>query len=432
MKNVYKIFAALVLAAAASSCVYEIEDVFPENASERVNGKALECQQLLTSSLRGWLVQYYPSANQEFGGCTYVMVFDPDGNVTVASELAEKASDTAVSHYSITTSSSVVLTFDTYNEYIHFWSDPDMFSGNEYGGDFELAFVSGDENRLVFRGTKTGNRIVFTALTEDQDMETIIQGIIDYKSKYNTEYDIVAGDNIPIASLSASSFLYGKLYNVLTYLPEGAEDWEAVEFPFSFTADGISLYEPLEVAGETFQDFVFEDDGSLVALDETGEKTSVKVTASQADTYVPYEDFEGNYIFGFMDVDGDGSITNYPVTLELNEDGYSYTMPFAGFDISVGWTPYGYMTFNTQYLGLYQDLFVMMCPLSSSGFFSVSSETGYNIVPDMSGDGQVWMFEDNGAWDEIMCMMLYGFFDQQLNEQAGYLMRFIPGYLIKQ
>ena len=177
---------------------------------------------------------------------------------------------------------------------------------------------------------------------------------------------------------------------------------------------------------------IIEDDGSLVALDETGEKTSVKVTASQADTYVPYEDFEGNYIFGFMDVDGDGSITNYPVTLELNEDGYSYTMPFAGFDISVGWTPYGYMTFNTQYLGLYQDLFVMMCPLSSSGFFSVSSETGYNIVPDMSGDGQVWMFEDNGAWDEIMCMMLYGFFDQQLNEQAGYLMRFIPGYLIKQ
>ena len=255
-----------------------------------------------------------------------------------------------------------------------------------------------------------------------------ISGIYKTSSELDSQFE----ENLPEDRVKDPVLLYGKLYNVLTYLPEGAEDWEAVDYPFSFTADGISLYEPVEVAGETFQDFVFEDDGSLVALDETGEKTSVKVTASQADTYVPYEDFEGNYIFGFMDVDGDGSITNYPVTLELNEDGYSYTMPFAGFDISVGWTPYGYMTFNTQYLGLYQDLFVMMCPLSSSGFFSVSSETGYNIVPDMSGDGQVWMFEDNGAWDEIMCMMLYGFFDQQLNEQAGYLMRFIPGYLIKQ
>ena len=434
MKNVYKIFAALAVAAAASSCIYEIEDVFPENASERVNGKALECQQLLTSSLRGWLVQYYPSVNQEFGGSTYVMVFDPDGNVTVASELAEKASDTAVSHYSITTSSSVVLTFDTYNEYIHFWSDPDMFSGNEYGGDFELAFVSGDENQLVFRGTKTGNRIVFTALAEDQDMETVIQRIIDYKNKFNTEYDIVAGDNIPIASLTASDFAYGQLYNVLTYLPEGAEDWQAEQYPFSFTADGISLYEPVEVAGEIFQDFVFEDDGSLVALDENGEKTSVRVTASQAETYVPYEDLAGDYVFGFMDVDGDGSVTDYSVTLEVNGDGYSYTMPFLGFDISVGWTPYGYMTFNTQYLGPYQSIFVMMCPLSSSGFFTVSSETGYNIVPDMSAadDGLVLMFEDNGAWQEILCMMLLGFYDQQLNEQAGYLFRFIPGYLVKQ
>ena len=42
-----------------------------------------------------------------------------------------------------------------------------------------------------------------------------------------------------------------------------------------------------------------------------------------------------------MDVDGDGSVTDYSVTLEVNGDGYSYTMPFLGFDISVGWTPYG-------------------------------------------------------------------------------------------
>lgn len=433
MKNVYKIFAALAVAAAASSCVYEIEDVFPENASERVNGKALECQELLTSSLRGWLVQYYPSANQEFGGCTYVMVFDPDGKVTVASELADKASDTAVSHYSITTSSSVVLTFDTYNEYIHFWSDPDMFSGNEYGGDFELAFVSGDENRLVFRGTKTGNRIVFTALTEDQDMETIIQGIIDYKNKFNTEYDIVAGDNIPIASLSASSFLYGKLYNVLTYLPEGAEDWEAVDYPFSFTADGISLYEPVEVAGETFQDFVFEDDGSLVALDETGEKTSVKVTASQADTYVPYEDFVGDYQFQFYNynsidaaLSGSGSLYGFNVSFVPGEE-KTYTMSFNGYDITVGWTPYGYLTFNTQYFGLMNGYYMLMVPMNTSGYFTVSTDTGYKVVSSEPG---VMLFHDNGAWTELACMMFIGYDNPQLDGTPSAFMLFTPYALI--
>ena len=417
MKNVYKIFAALAVAAAASSCVYEIEDVFPQNASERVNGKALECQELLTSSLRGWLVQYYPSANQEFGGCTYVMVFDPDGKVTVASELADKASDTAVSHYSITTSSSVVLTFDTYNEYIHFWSDPDMFSGNEYGGDFELAFVSGDENRLVFRGTKTGNRIVFTALTEDQDMETIIQGIIDYKNKFNTEYDIVAGDNIPIASLSASSFLYGKLYNVLTYLPEGAEDWEAVDYPFSFTADGISLYEPVEVAGETFQDFVFEDDGSLVALDETGEKSSVRMTGHQAETYMPYEGFIGSYTLVYYN----GSRT-MPLEFEAAPDGASYVVTGAAYPMTVSWTPYGYLTLNAQLLsssGIYLCSWALD-PATGTGNLTWDAATGFNLVP-ISSDPLALEFVDNGAWQPLTSLIMYNVLTGASVQQLVYL-----------
>ncbi len=420
MKNLVYIMAAAAAAVlTASSCTYEIEDVFPEPSSERENAKVLECRDLLISAEHGWLVQYFPSSSQAYGGCTYVMDFSEDGNVTVASELASSAADTRTSHYSLTSSSSVILTFDTYNDYIHYWSDPDIFAENLYGGDFEFAYEHGDGSEMVFRGIKTGNSIVFTALTEDQDGEAIIQRIIDFKSRYNTEYDIVAGDNIPIASLSASDFAYGQLFNVLTYLPEGAEDWQAQKFPYSFNADGISLYEPLEVAGEIFQDFVFDADGNLVALDENGEERSVKISARRADGYIGYETFLGSYTLVYYN----GSRT-MDLVFDVGSYGESYSVSdIGGYTIEVGWTPYGYLTLNSQPLDSSGSVYLCVWaldPATGRGSLTAGTSYGFNLVP-ISTDPVALEFVDNGAWKPITSLLVYNLATEASGTQLPYL-----------
>jgi hypothetical protein len=104
--------------------------------------------------------------------------------VTVTGDVAPNTTGdytkTITSHYSINSSSSVVLSFDTFNDYIHYWSDPDPYSKNKFEGDFEWAFVEGDAKQMIFRGIKTDNKIIFTAL--ETDIVSAMKGVFDTKN----------------------------------------------------------------------------------------------------------------------------------------------------------------------------------------------------------------------------------------------------------
>ena len=392
MKRILNIFIAVPAAVLAVSCVYEIEDAFDQSASQRASSRVTECGELLTSAEYGWLIQYYPDPNRVYGGSTYAAKFGADGNVEVAWERAGIASETETSHYSINMSSSTVLTFDTYNDYIHYWSDPDYFSGNDYGGDFEFAYVKGDRDRMEFRGVKTGNRIVFTAL--GTDIVSAIRSVQNIRRQYFVSYEM---DGQPLGA--------DPEYNVMTYETTAADDPEFVVYealPFAYSTTGIDFYEPVGIYGITMQHLVWNDDSETFtaadAVDGSGASAEVVITGQRSPDYIAYDDFPGTYEMAYdggetmqVEITSNGDYSTLNMLMEYKSDTYSFTL---------GWYPDGHLSLTTQYVGMENDeYYIWFCPYSADNYLAYSEAYGFNLVSSGgSSDGISLAFEDNGEW----------------------------------
>lgn len=413
-----------MLALSMSSCVNKVEELFDASASERLEQKMQECKQLLTSATNGWMIEYYPSFSSTYfpGGVTFAATFNADGNVTVTSELAVDPAATVTSHYSINASSSVVLTFDTFNDYIHYLCDPDEYAENVYGGDFEWAYVEGDAKQMVFRGTKTDNRIVFTALEEDivscvQTIKLIQQEI---NAKLYTGYRWTEGAVAPAEGEGPTDII---LYaadggNMLIYYPDGNTEGAYEEYPFAFTAKGISLYEPITINGITAKTFEWDTTaGALIATDavtEKGGETTVSLAGWYREGFVHYNDYLGQYTLRYKSSATSSSYVTKTVTLKENVPLQSYYL--SGLHASF---PNVVVTYSKSTSGLaldYQPLGqystrgpAYLCPGSGS---SLMPAPGYgwdmvNIGEDgqivlqfiaLSSYGDIFFLYNNGGW----------------------------------
>lgn len=391
------------------ACVNQVEEVFDTKASERLEQTLLECQTLLTAPEYGWMIEYYPDPDQSYGGSTYAAKFEKNGDVTVTGEIAQKitgdVSETITSHYSITSSSSVVLTFDTYNEYIHYWSDPDDYGGNVYEGDFEFAFVSGNAEQMIFRGIKTGNRILFTALKADivtsaQEIVAVQNEIEDklyhgykWSDGSGTEIDLFDDDN----------------NNKLTYYPDGEENGVYETIPYSYTSEGIGFYLPITINGITVQNFKWENNQlvSINAVDASGNPTTVNLTGFLCDNFIHYDAFIGSYILKYLS----GS---FPVKLQEQERYKSYTLTgWDGFDLTVTYSKSdASLSLCAQYVGSYGPYYVWFCPWDGySGYLTWTQTIGFKLISNGDPDNLVLTFTDNGAWggNEANSVLYYAF-----------------------
>ena len=115
-----KIFIALLLALPAiglQSCLKDQEDVFDKSYSERMAEFLQQAQDTLVKAPYGWALDYYPESNQSYGGVAYTIRFTRD-NAIVRYE--NNPDDGEVkSLYSMKDDSGPVLSFDTYNTFLH-------------------------------------------------------------------------------------------------------------------------------------------------------------------------------------------------------------------------------------------------------------------------------------------------------------------------
>lgn len=96
------------------ACTNEVDDLFDVPAQQRVNEELKACKQLLTSSENGWRLEYYPSANQSYGGYVMILKFT-DKDVTVSSEITASPTKSVTSLYSLKSDMGPTLNFDSYN-----------------------------------------------------------------------------------------------------------------------------------------------------------------------------------------------------------------------------------------------------------------------------------------------------------------------------
>lgn len=386
----------LALTLALSGCVNEVEEVFDTPASERLDQMMKECQQLLTAPEHGWMIQYYPAADQRFGGSTYAAKFEADGNVTVTGDVAPNTTGdvkkTVTSHYSINASSSVVLTFDTFNDYIHYWSDPDPYSDNKFEGDFEWAYVEGDAKQMTFRGIKTDNKVVFTAL--ETDIVTAIQQVVDLK--YEVSDKLYMG-----YKMNGDAELYDDaIYSVLTYYPDGNSEGAYEKIPYAYTPTGITFYNPVTINGVTVQNFDWQD-GSFVATDAksaSGGAAEATIAGFHSEEFIHYDDFLGEW-----ELNQNGTKTTVTMTEKVRYQSYTLSK-IGGFDIEVGYSKTdGSLSILFQYVGRYKsgstNYYAYLCPWDAAvGYLTWSTGVGF-VLRNIGEEGQLVMeFQDNGVW----------------------------------
>ena len=149
----------ILVAGVVFSCAPKIDPIFDDTSANRIEEEMETVQEILLSSPNGWLMEYYPSSTQSYGGFNVLLNFQPGNRVSVASETAG-ADKTAVSTYTLKQSAGCVLSFDTYNEILHFFSDPSSNEGmgNGYGLEGELFVLPLDIFQVVTPFQNGGHR----------------------------------------------------------------------------------------------------------------------------------------------------------------------------------------------------------------------------------------------------------------------------------
>lgn len=245
-----------------TSCLKDQDDTFSESATQRSATYLANVKKVLMSSEKGWTFNYYPDREQSYGGFIYTLKFDAQ-NVTVGSELADDISETITTTYTLDNEDGPVISFDTYNDYLHYFSTPTAASGaggyEAYDGDFIFIImnVSEDKNTITLKGNRTGNIMYMHRLT-DTDGEDYLDNILELKKTMPINYMIPDGDDFISVSLSNG---------IATF--EGKDT--DVKIAYHYTYNGIEFYEPVTIQDHEITGIVYA--GSAETYPALGDET---------------------------------------------------------------------------------------------------------------------------------------------------------------
>lgn len=200
-----KIFSIILLSAAlfsTTSCVQEEDLLFDKSAAERLNEASDLYSGRLVDASDGWVFEYYPSTSisedNYIKGIGYLMLvkFNPDYSVKVGMKNAFSGNNYKedVSVWEVITDNGPVLSFNSFNQCLHAFSNPEDILGtsdNETGkgleGDYEFVMVDVPEGGeyMTLKGKKRGAYSRLTRLAPGTDFEEYITDVQAFqKSKF--------------------------------------------------------------------------------------------------------------------------------------------------------------------------------------------------------------------------------------------------------
>ncbi len=269
MKKIINIILVLASVVLIPACHYEIDDVFDQPSAIRIQEEIEKVDGILKGAENGWIMEYYGAT--QYGGYNLLCKFNDDDTVLAQSEWYE---GTATSHFKFEQSQGVVLSFDEYNEVIHFYSDPANPAGiGENGegmeGDFEFRVISANADEVVLKGKKHGAKIIMKPMPADLTWDVYLEDVLAVEEAMAAAaYVITAGDNSVIASAS---------YRQLTFTD--TETGLAINVPYMVTDKGFRLYKELTFGGKTAKEFVYSTtDDKCYAEDDNTFSIAVRLT----------------------------------------------------------------------------------------------------------------------------------------------------------
>lgn len=287
MKNlkIYSLFACLCLL--MQSCLFSEDDEFDTSSAQRAIASVNECQGILEGAENGWSLKYYTGKEAGYGGYNIFAKFDGQ-YVTMATEVAIGNYDLAekvTSLYKVGAFQGTELSFDSYNELIHFFCEPNGFNDPGYVGDYEFIFRTVSKDKIVLTGKKHGVTLVMTPLPADLNWEAELAkiAVLAEDAAYATFNLVINGKELMKVGRSERAFTLSKTES------NGQTTTEV--YPFIYTSDGIEMYEPLVVDGVEMSRFQWDSESAVYTCTDEGVDAKIVFYCPEG-----YPKYIGNYI----------------------------------------------------------------------------------------------------------------------------------------
>lgn len=277
MKKSRILFAALVpvvFAVLFSSCKNEVDDIFDKSAADRMSESISSYTDLLTSNGGTWAMEYF--SNSTTPGFVFLLKFESNGEVTISANYnAENRTeyDSDTSHWRVIGDNGPVLSFDTYNDVLHFFSDPNYSPrGRGFEGDYEFNLMGYENDTIKLNGKKNGANIVMYRMPETIDAADYFGKLFDMQANTTTVY---FKQHRLIGSNGKEYMVRNVGTQVVSFYPRlGDEISQTVDANAIVTLDGFYFQNPVDLidpdGGHTLkvQHFVRQEDGSFLCSDD--------------------------------------------------------------------------------------------------------------------------------------------------------------------
>ena len=205
MNKILSVSLLLGAALTFAGCAGEEDDIFDQSAAERLNAASDLYSSRLEAQPNGWAMQLYPTTDNAapFGsGYLVICDFNADHSVRVAmkNSLSNGRYVEDTSNWDVITDDGPVLTFDTHNDVIHTFAEPDVDlssisrdhgTGTGIGGDYEFIIVDAPEDAsyMMLKGKKRGTYNLFTPMEQGVDYESYLDDVNNFTaSKFSSTF----------------------------------------------------------------------------------------------------------------------------------------------------------------------------------------------------------------------------------------------------
>lgn len=258
-----KILLYLLLALPAvlfQSCVSDQEDIFDKPSSERVSDFIAAVQDTLSNATYGWELDYYPESHQVYGGFVYGLKFDRD-QVTASFETNPDVTKSSL--YSMKKDMGPVISFDSHNQFLHFFSTPAEGLYEGLKGDFEFVVDSLGSDVIKVHGKRSQNTMYLRKLKEDP--KAYVKKVVSMGDSFNLYASVGT-----IGGLEANVFF--DVDNHQLVISSADAEYASA---YAYTDKGLRLFKPLTIGGVTVSELTYDD--SKLTLKAEGVDLSIGV-----------------------------------------------------------------------------------------------------------------------------------------------------------
>ncbi len=370
------------------SCSNKEEEIFEESPSVRLQALMDKTQATLVSSENGWVMDYFPDRDLSYGGFLYILKFNKQ-SVEAYCELSDDLSESIESLYKLSNDDGAVLSFDSYNEFLHFFATPSSGRYEAYDGDFEFKIMKVEDDLITLKGKRSGNAIYLHRLKEEP---------VQYLEKC-----VKTSESIFISDLSGS---YGGqsasayLDFDVRYLEIEAGGAAGGQY-YLPTPTGIRFVEPLELNGANLETLDFNDT-ELVFTGKDSNGKDITLSGVLPEDYVFEKEIEGAWTLTFGSPAQDLDVQ----LVKVGNGEYAMKGLNPKFDPIIKYRKtLGCLEMNSQAVGANGSNVVWLCAWdTNAGSLTWSEEAGMYIKKDVkeSDESTLTMkWVDSGRYDGL-------------------------------